>query len=67
MSRADNWEYFEKIEEIEMPEEMMEVAASPAEEKLVILLQPAEGEILSEGEFADFTDVISDSQKRKNR
>ena len=39
-----------------MPEEMVEVAASPAEEKLAILLQPAEGEILSEGEFADFTE-----------
>ena len=59
----------EKIDETEMPEEMMEAAASPAEEILATPLAEEE-EILSDGERSDWTTIPTSKkhqEKRKKR
>ena len=56
----------EKIDETEMPEEMMEAAASPAEEILATPLAEEE-EILSDGERSDWTTIPTSSEERAKK
>ena len=56
----------EKIDETEMPEEMMEAAASPAEEILATPLAEEE-EILSDGERSDWTTIPTSREERAKK
>ena len=55
-----------KSPETEMPEEMMEAAASPAEEILATPLAEEE-EILSDGERSDWTTIPTSSEERAKK